>query len=49
VDAGPEKFEIISSFTIPSASKQHWARPVIDGGVLYIRHGNALMAYTIII
>lgn len=48
VDADPEKFEIISSFFIPFASEQHWARPVIDNGVLYIRHGNALMAYSLI-
>lgn len=47
VDAGPEKFEVISQFKIPYASDQHWARPVIDAGVLYIRHGNALMAYKI--
>lgn len=47
VDAGPEKFKIISSFTIPFASEQHWARPVIDNGVLYIRHGSALMAYQV--
>ena len=28
-------------------SREHWARPVIHQGVLYIRHGEALMAYDI--
>jgi len=26
---------------------QHWAHPVIHEGVMYIRHGNALMAYKV--
>jgi len=47
VDASPEKFEVISKFEVPLGTKEHWARPVIDRGVLYIRHGNALMAYNI--
>jgi len=28
-------------------SREHWARPVIHQGILYIRHGEALMAYDI--
>jgi outer membrane protein assembly factor BamB len=47
VDANPGEFKIISSFKIPLGTKQHWAHPVIDNGILYIRHGNALMAYDI--
>jgi len=31
----------------PLGNDQHWARPVIANGVLYIRHGDALMAYDI--
>ena len=45
--ASPEKFEVISKFKVPMGSKEHWARPVIDKGILYIRHGDALMAYNI--
>jgi outer membrane protein assembly factor BamB len=45
--ATPEKFEIISSFKVPMGTEQHWAHPVILDGVLYIRHGDALMAYDI--
>jgi len=47
VEASPEKFEVISKFKVPLGSSEHWAHPVIHQGVLYIRHGNALMAYNI--
>lgn len=46
-EASPEKFDIISKFKVPLGTKEHWARPVINNGVLYIRHGDALMAYNI--
>ncbi len=47
VNATPSKFEILSKFKVPLGTKEHWAHPVIDDGTLYIRHGNALMAYNI--
>ena len=47
VEANAEKFEIISKFKVPLGTDQHWAHQVIHEGVLYIRHGNALMAYSI--
>jgi len=28
-------------------SEQHWAHPVINKGILYVRHGNVLIAYKI--
>jgi outer membrane protein assembly factor BamB len=34
-------------FKITSGTKEHFSHPVIHRGVLYIRHGNALMAYDI--
>jgi outer membrane protein assembly factor BamB len=43
----PEKFDIISSFRITLGSGPHWTQPVIKNGVLYIRHGEALMAYKV--
>jgi outer membrane protein assembly factor BamB len=43
----PEKFDLVSSFKVPKGSGPHWAHPVISDGTLYIRHGNALMAYDI--
>ncbi|MEN8202100.1 MAG: PQQ-binding-like beta-propeller repeat protein [Bacteroidota bacterium] len=47
VDAGPDHFEVISKFKVPLGTNEHWARLVIDHGVLYVRHGDALMAYNI--
>jgi outer membrane protein assembly factor BamB len=47
VKATPEKFEIISQFMIEKGTDQHWAHPVIYRGVLYVRHGDSLMAYKI--
>lgn len=41
------KMEVVSKFKIEKGSKEHFAHPVIANGVLYIRHGNALMAYQI--
>ena len=47
VKATPEKFEPISSFRIPKGKGPYWSHPVIKDGVLYVRHGTALMAYSI--
>jgi outer membrane protein assembly factor BamB len=43
----PEKFDLISKFNITLGTDQHWAHPVIHKGVLYVRHGDALMAYKV--
>lgn len=37
----------ISSFKITKGSHEHFSHPVIDRGVLYIRHGEFLGAYKI--
>ena len=42
-----EKFELISKFNVTLGTEQHWAHPVIFKGVLYVRHGDTLMAYKI--
>ena len=47
VKPNPEQFELVSSFKITLGDGTHWAHPVIREGVMYIRHGNALMAYKI--
>lgn len=47
VEASPEKFEVISKFEVPLGTSEHWARLVIHEGILYVRHGDALMAYSI--
>jgi len=47
VRPNPQKFELISKFDVTLGTEQHWAHPVIYQGVLYIRHGDTLMAYKI--
>jgi outer membrane protein assembly factor BamB len=47
VEPTPDDFNIISSFRITKGSGPHWTQPVIHKGILYIRHGEALMAFNI--
>ena len=47
VDPDPANFKVISSFKIERGSGNHWSHPVISNGVLYIRHGEVLMAYDV--
>jgi outer membrane protein assembly factor BamB len=47
VEPTPEDFKIVSSFRITKGSGPHWTQPVIHKGVLYIRHGEALMAFKV--
>jgi len=45
--AQPDQFKIAGKTTVDMGSGQHWAHPVINGGRLYLRHGNVLIAYKI--
>ncbi|HDS07517.1 MAG: PQQ-binding-like beta-propeller repeat protein [Bacteroidales bacterium] len=45
--ANPEKFEIKGMTKVTKGSEQHWSHPVIHDGILYVRHGNALIAYKV--
>lgn len=45
--ANPEKFEMKGNTKVTMGSEQHWAHPMISDGVLYVRHGKALIAYNI--
>lgn len=47
VDATPSAFEMVSKTKVELGSAQHWAHPVINNGRLFVRHGNALIAYKI--
>lgn len=40
-------FTLKSKFRVALGTDQHWAHPVIDNGILYIRHGDTLMAYSV--
>lgn len=46
-EANPSGLKVISKTKVTLGSEQHWAHPVIDNGILYVRHGNVLMAYKI--
>jgi outer membrane protein assembly factor BamB len=41
------KLELISTFRITRGTRHHFSHPVIYNGILYLRHGEALMAYDI--
>lgn len=47
VKAQPSGFERTGTFTITDGERQHWAHPAISNGVLYIRHGDAVIAYDV--
>lgn len=47
VKASPDGFELVSSFRITQGNGRHWAHPAISDGVLYVRHGDVLMAFDI--
>jgi len=42
-----ERMEQISSFKVTLGTKEHFSIPVIADGVMYIRHGKSLLAYSI--
>jgi outer membrane protein assembly factor BamB len=47
VNASPKGYDLVSRFKVTQGSEQHWAHPVLSDGRLYIRHGDALIAYSI--
>ena len=47
VQPSAEKFQPVSKFTVTQGTEEHWAHPTIANGRLYIRHGDALLAYDV--
>ncbi len=45
IDPDLNNFMVISSFSISKGTKEHFSHPVINNGILYIRHGKTLLAY----
>jgi outer membrane protein assembly factor BamB len=43
----PDGWMVVSKTKVSLGSEQHWAHPVIYDGVLYVRHGKALIAYDV--
>ena len=47
VGANPEKFENKGVFRLASVTGNSWPHPVIQGGKLFIRDNDVLLAYDI--
>ncbi len=47
VKADPSGFEVTGQTRVTLGTEQHWAHPMIHDGVLYVRHGNAIVAYKV--
>ena len=47
VNPNPAKFDVVGRFPVKLGDGSHWAHPVVYQGVLYVRHGNTLMAYQV--
>jgi outer membrane protein assembly factor BamB len=46
-EASPNAFKMLGFAKVEKGTAQHWAHPVINNGILYVRHGDALIAYKI--
>jgi outer membrane protein assembly factor BamB len=46
-EASPNAFKLLGYTKVEKGTAQHWAHPVINNGILYVRHGDALIAYKI--
>jgi len=42
-----EKLEVVGELKVKEGTGQHFSHPVVANGVMYIRHGDALMAYRV--
>lgn len=47
VKPDPQAFTPVSKFSVTMGTGEHWTHPTIANGILYIRHGDVLMAYDI--
>ena len=47
INPGHGKMSQTGLFKVAAGTKEHFSHPVIHKGVLYIRHGNVLMAYDV--
>jgi outer membrane protein assembly factor BamB len=47
IQPGENDFNILGEFEVTYGERQHWAHLVINDKKLYVRHGDALMVYSI--
>jgi outer membrane protein assembly factor BamB len=45
IEATPKKYNLISSFKLPSVRSESWPQPVIAGGRMFLRDQEVLMCY----
>lgn len=45
IDPNPTDMKVISKFKITKGDKEHFAHPIINNGLLYIRHGGYIAAF----
>jgi outer membrane protein assembly factor BamB len=45
--ASPDDLKITGKTKITLGSDQHWAHPVLNDGILYVRHGTSIMAFKV--
>lgn len=47
VNPKSDKFDIVSSFKVPMGRGRNWCHIVVCDGVMYVRHGDVLMAFDV--
>lgn len=47
IDPNPTEMKVISEFKVTKGQKEHFAHPIINNGLIYIRHGEYIAAYAI--
>lgn len=47
VNYAQKKLEVTGTFKVDQGTGHHFSHPVLDNGIMYIRHGNALLAYKV--
>lgn len=47
IHPGGDGLKVVGKFKVAQGTKEHFSHPVIEKGVLYLRHGRALMAWKI--
>jgi len=47
IQPSPQGLDIKGSFKVTAGTDKHWAHPTVANGLLFIRHGDALIAYDV--
>lgn len=47
ITSDPENMKVVGKIKLTKGENEHFAHPVINNGLLYVRHGNIIQAYNI--